>query len=232
MSTELQIHPVQANILIALLFKPVARFSDLNTLNISNDHFAFHLKKLTKLGIVRKTKNKYQLTKKGKEFANRFDTENAVIERQAKVGVLVCCVKKHKGRYKYLVQQRLKEPYYGFYGFLTGKVRWGDTVEETAKRELKEETGLTGTMKFLGVKHKMDYEKESSLLEDKFFFVFKATNTKGELIKEYEGGKNIWLTEGEINKLPDLFDAVDESVFMIKKGGFHFSETKYKVRGY
>jgi len=234
MDTKLQIHPVQANILVTLLFKSKTRFSTLNVLKIPNDHFAFHLKRLVASGLVKKVEDgKYQLTRRGKEFANRFDTENIEIERQAKIGVLVVCVRKEKKQGQlFLIQQRLKEPYYGFYGFVTGKVRWGETVEETAKRELKEETGLSGRLEFLGVRHKMDYNEGSELLEDKFFFVFRATNLEGSLIEKYEGGENVWLTEKQALSLPNLFDAVDDSIKMAKGEIVHFSEKKFKARGY
>lgn len=123
---EQEIHPIQANILLFLLFKPKARFKDLNTTGISTDHFNFHVRRLVELGLIEKTKGRYyKLTLKGKEFANRFDTESQFLERQAKIGVLVCCVGKSENDVKYLIQQRLKALYYGFYGFITGKVKWG-----------------------------------------------------------------------------------------------------------
>lgn len=245
MSTQLEIHPIQADILRVLLFQPQARFSELNTTNITSDHFNFHVKRLIEIGIIEKKEDKYQLTTVGKEFANRFDTDSTLpatdliergrqvlIEKQAKVGVLVCGVKTENKIQKHLVQQRLKQPYFGFYGFITGKSKWGETTEETAARELKEETGLTADLTLVGIKHKMDYSKKGELLEDKHFFVFRASNTKGNLIKHFEGGKNSWMTEDEINELSNLFDGVDESIEMIKQNSLVFSETKYTVSNY
>lgn len=226
---ELKIHPIQANILRILLFEPKARFSKLNVLKLPTDHFNFHIKRLVELKLIEKTdKNSYSLTIEGKEFANRFDTENIVIERQAKIGVLIVAVKDEK----YLAQQRLKQPYYGFYGFITGKVRWGETLAETASRELQEESGLKGKLTMVGVKHKMDYSEKSKLLEDKFFFVFRADNVKGNLLERFEGGRNLWLTEKEILRLPDLFDGVKESIKMANQKKLAFIETKYKVKKY
>ncbi|MGD8744153.1 MAG: NUDIX hydrolase [Candidatus Woesebacteria bacterium] len=230
---EYSIHPIQVDILLVLLFSPKARYKDLNTTNMSTDHFNFHVKRLLKLSLISKTKNGYYtLTTKGKEFANRFDTDKMVVERQAKVGVLVCCVKKIGGKSKYLIQQRLKEPYFGHFGFLTGKARWGETIKRTAEREVFEETGYKGSFKLVGVKHKMDYDKHGSLLEDKFFFVFKATDLQGKLKKDPKGGKNLWMTEGEISKIKELFDGVSETIRMTKSGKVDFSESKYTVSNY
>lgn len=226
-------HPVQSDILLVLLFKPEAKFSELNRSGITNDHFTFHIKRLVGLGLIEKTKRgTYSLTTSGKEFANRFDTESVVLERQAKIGVLIGCVIQKKKRAEYLVQQRLKQPYYGFHGFITGKVRWGETLNEAALRELEEETGLNGKFRLVGVKHKMDYSREGGMLEDKYFFVYKVTNIKGNLKEKFEGGKNKWLTEREINNLPDLFVDVEETVEMLKKDKFNFSENKYRVKRY
>ena len=114
-------------ILRVLMFRPEARFADLNVPEYSNDHFTFHIKRLIELGLVEKNENrKYQLTIKGKEFANRFDVENSEIEleKQAKIGVLVVCVRNEGNKKEYLIQKRLKQPYFGFHGFITGKAKW------------------------------------------------------------------------------------------------------------
>lgn len=228
---ELELHPIQAEILMVLLFQTQASFSELNSTQLPTDHFSFHLRRLLQSGIIKKASKSYSLTEKGKEFANRFDTDSVVIEKQAKVGVLVCPVLNGKPQ-KYLVQQRLKQPYFGFSGFITGKIQWGETITDCALRELKEETGLVGQPTLVGVKHKLDYNPEGTLLEDKFFFVFRIDEVQGELITEFEGGKNIWMTRQEIDQIPDLFDGVAETIKMTLANTLVFSETKYQVAKY
>lgn len=233
MGTEIEIHPIQARVLRTLLFTKEAGFAELNKTNLTNDHFTFHIKRLLELGLIRKnSEKKYELTIKGKEFANRFDTDKGEVEKQAKIGVLVICMRESKGKTEYLVQQRLKQPYYGFHGFLTGKVRWGETVEETAQRELKEETGLTGNLTLKGMKHKMDYSLDRNILEDKYFFVFRADQTEGKLVELFEGGKNMWLAKDRITKLENLFDGVEESINLVRGNQLTFLETKYTVSKY
>jgi ADP-ribose pyrophosphatase YjhB (NUDIX family) len=230
---ELEIHPVQADILLVLLFKPVARFIDLNTTGMTTDHFTFHVKRLVKLGLIRKNKkNNYLLTPRGKEFANRFDTDSVIVERQAKLGVLVICVKEVRGVLHLLVQKRLKQPYFGYYGFISGKIRWGEELSVAASRELKEEAGLSGDLELVGIEHKIDYSKDGKLLEDKFFYIFRVTNTKGKLINEFVGGKNEWLLEKEIRKLPNLFGDMLELIDVVKGKKFVFFEKKFKVKSY
>lgn len=233
MSPELKIHPIQIRILLILLFRPKARFSELNATKMPTDHFAFHLKRLLSVDLVEKTgRSAYQLTVKGKEFANRFDTENVVLERQAKIGILIGAVRHKDGKKQYLVQQRLKQPYYGFSGFVTGKVQWGETVLETAARELKEETGLTGKLTLVGIEHKIDYSKENQLLEDKYFFVVRANNPKGKIKKVFKGGKNQWLTKNEFLKLPKLFGDVRTIIKMLDQNKLVFKEKRYTVQSY
>lgn len=69
--------------------------------------------------------------------------------------------RQHKGRREFLCQQRLKQPYYGFWGRLGGKLRWGESFEEAAARELMEETGMTATFTYKTIYHKRDYKKQS-----------------------------------------------------------------------
>jgi 8-oxo-dGTP pyrophosphatase MutT (NUDIX family)/predicted transcriptional regulator len=229
------IHSIQKSILRVLIFKTEARFSELNTEHVSSDLFSFHVKSLIEAGLLEKTSTgNYQLTAAGKEFANRFDTDTKkiVLERQAKIGVCVTCVKDEGKERLYLVHQRLKQPYYGFYGFITGKVKWGEVLSETAERELLEEAGLRADLKHVGVYHKMDYSTAGVLLEDKYFFLFRGDAPRGKLIETFEGGKNMWLTGKEYLAMPDLFDNVKETLSVMNQDALKFYERKYTVAKY
>jgi 8-oxo-dGTP pyrophosphatase MutT (NUDIX family) len=229
------IHPIQKSILRVLIFKQEARFSDLNSGGVSSDLLSFHVKSLVDAGLLEKlASQKYRLTPAGKEFTNRFDTDtvNLTAERQAKIGVCLTCVRIEDGQKQYLVQQRLKQPYYGFYGFITGKVKWGETIVETATRELQEEAGLSADLTHVGVYHKMDYNPEGKLLEDKYFFIFRGENAKGTLIEQFEGGKNMWLTREQYLAMPDLYDNVGETLQVLDQNQFTFYERKYTVKKY
>ncbi len=234
MKKELKLHPIQSEILKELIFKPKESFNKLNASKISNDSFNFHLQSLVKSGLVEKKEGKYCLTAIGKEFANRLDVEklNPQIEKQAKIGVLIFAVKNppsSKEQTKYLLQQRLKHPYFGYYGGVGGKLKIGETIVQAAHREFNEETGLSGKLTFCGVNHKTDFSKQGELLEDKLFFVFKATSLKGELVREFQGGKNIWFSLAEIKKLDKLFPDVLDKIKMIESKKIGFSENKYFV---
>lgn len=232
MSFKEDIHPAQAGILKVLVFNQSARFSELNTENISNDHFSFHIKKLVELEFIIKNEGgEYTLTTSGKELANRLDTDaiKIGIERQGKIGVLVVCTHEENGEKKYLIQQRLKQPYFGYFGFITGKVKRGEKIGETAARELEEEAGVTADLDLVGIKHKIDCSPENELLEDKYFFVFHGKYKSGELKESFEGGKNQWMTEQQITKIPKLMGAVMESIEMSQNSTLTFSEREHIV---
>jgi ADP-ribose pyrophosphatase YjhB (NUDIX family) len=233
MKIALDLHPVQYEILKVLLFKPEARFSELNTTELTNDHFNFHVKTLLNWGLIAKLDSgKYILTDMGKEFANRFDTDNNTIERQPKLTMSIICIKIENGVKKYLLQQRLKQPFFGYYGGVTGKIKWGETVQEGAARELLEETGLTADLTLVGITHRMDNKNDGETQEDKYFFAFRGENVRGNFTEEFEGGKNFWFSYEELIKLDKLFRGMLEAIEILERDYVKFSEQKYILEEY
>lgn len=218
MSHEVKIHDAQTAILRELLFLPEAHFSDLQRpTGLASDHFNFHIQRLLDLGLVeRVSRGAYRLTPKGKEHANKLDTDNNTIERQPKAAVLLAVEREHNGKTEYLFQERLKQPYYGFWGFATGKIRWGETILETAQRELMEETGLLADHRIAGLYHELVYQQETGeQLEDKLFFVIHCTNPRGTLIQQFEGGRNSWIAPEKVAKLPKFFGSINVQMDLV-----------------
>lgn len=233
MGTEIKIHDAQMSIIRALLFTPEAGFAELQKpTDLDSDHFKFHIAKLVDLGLVDKiAKGRYKLSQKGKEYANRLDTESNTVEKQPKVSVIIngWRTRENSQDTEYLVQQRLKNPYYGYWARIGGKIGWGETILEAAARELVEETGLTATLEVVGLLHKMDYAKETdTMLEDKLFFLVRARDFEGSLIQDFEGGRNEWLTLDEIKKQPKVFQGLTELPGEYTGDNFSFIERKYE----
>jgi DNA-binding HxlR family transcriptional regulator len=232
MSLEVNIHDAQAVILRELLFHQDVGFAKLQKLTgMTSDHFNFHLQKLIELKLIEKiSRGKYSLTPRGKEYANKLDTDNNTIERQPKAAVILSIERDSKNGKEYLFQERLKQPYYGFYGFPTGKIRWGETVLQTAERELMEETGLRADCNIAGVYHELVYQKETGeQLEDKLFFVVSCKKVSGKLIKEFEGGRNQWMTREVARSQPKIFTSFDIEIDIVsgKLGTFIEKRVEY-----
>lgn len=231
MSHEIKIHEAQTSILRELLFHPAAGFAELQKpTGLSSDHFTFHINRLLELGLVeRLSKGQYHLTPKGKEYANRLDTDNNTVERQPKVAVLLNIERTVGDRREIVFQERLKQPYYGYWGLPSGKIRWGETIMECAARELLEETGLEADFEIKGVYHEHAVaEANGEYLEDKVFFVMRGTNPRGELVERFEGGRNAWLTRDEAKAAGKTFGSFDDELD-IAAGGDVFVEATHKV---
>lgn len=211
-------HESQMKILRQLLFVPHERFSALQkATGLTSDHANFHIKQLVEAGLVRhvlKSYGTYELTRKGKEYANRMDTDEQVIEKQPKLSV-VLDIQREDGRV--LHQERIKQPYYGYWGRPTGKIRWGESILEAAERELMEETGLNAELTVVGFYHKLDYDETGELLEDKYLCLVRGIHPKGKLLLESDGQRNEWLTNEEYAAKEKTFGNLDDVQPLIEK---------------
>lgn len=215
MSLEVTIHAAQTSILRELLFHPHAGYAKLQKpTGLTSDHFNFHISRLVELGLVEKVnRGLYSLTPRGKEYANRLDTDNATVERQPKSAVILALQREQNGQIEYIFQERLKNPYYGYWGLPSGKIRWGETIIETARRESLEETGLEGDFKVMGVYHEHVLSEETGeMLEDKIFFVVLGTNMRGNLLDNFEGGHNEWMTFDLAKQKPKRFQSFEQEI--------------------
>lgn len=225
MTLEVKVHKAQTSILRELLFVLEAGYAELQKpTGLTSDHFNFHIARLVEIGLVEKVgRGRYKLTHKGKEYANKLDTDNKTIERQPKVAVLLAIEREMNGRQELLFQQRTKNPYYGYWGFPTGKIRWGETIVRAAERELDEETKLSAEYRVCGLYHEHTYiEGQEEAMEDKMFFVVHCTNPTGELMEKFEGGLNKWMTADEARKLEKRYTSFETELEMIlgSKGAF------------
>lgn len=229
MSYEASTHEAQMKILNFLLHVPSGSFAQMQKqTDLTSDHFSFHIKKLVDMGYVEKKAQGYALSRKGKEYANRMDTEEHIIEKQPKVSVALIIERQSEGRREFLFQQRLKNPYYGFWGRLGGKVRWGESFEDAAKRELLEETGLIADFTYKLLYHKRDYDKSSGeLLYDKLFLNMYTDRFEGELIERFVGGINKWMTQDEVLSQEKRFESAHEFVELIDRGVSYYQRDFY-----
>jgi 8-oxo-dGTP pyrophosphatase MutT (NUDIX family) len=230
MSHEVKIHEAQISILRELLFVKEAGYAELQKpTGLTSDHFNFHITRLIEVGLVEKVgRGRYRLSHKGKEYANKLDTDAKTIERQPKVAVLLAVERNLDGKSQLLFQQRTKNPYYGYWGFPSGKMRWGETILQTAARELEEETGLEADHRIAGVYHEHAFlEGQEEAVEDKIFFVVHGTNPRGELIEKYEGGINKWMTPEESRQMEKRYSSFETELLMIEGEQDTFTEESH-----
>lgn len=197
------LHQFQMIVLRKMMPLPLARFRDLKIEGLSTDHLSYHIQALISQGLICKTgDNYYALTDQGKDYVGLIDDHTATIEVQGKIGALIRVSKREGKNTLYLVNKRLKQPFFNYVGFHTGKIKVGEGIQIAAARELFEETGLTADLHFVAVFHYLDYKENGDFLRDMYFYVFNGFNAQGNLIEHNpaEGVENFWTTLAELKK--------------------------------
>ncbi|PIY18249.1 hypothetical protein COZ14_00700, partial [Candidatus Dojkabacteria bacterium CG_4_10_14_3_um_filter_Dojkabacteria_WS6_41_9] len=217
------------------LSKEDLRFKDLLIDGLESEHMNYHLQKLIDLGLVLKSDRGYSLTDQGKDYTNLMDDAISEVEKQPKTSVIVVVGRKNKETEKdeFLMNRRLRQPYFGKVATITGKVRFGETLEEAVLRELFEESRLTAkTVKLVGIYHKLRV-RETETVQDVLFYRHFVTDVSGEFIDRIPFQENFWAPREDILQRNDLYDnftldSIDDYLAM----PLNFSEDKREAQDY
>lgn len=120
-----------------------------------------------------------------------------------------------------LLVKRARPPSQGFYAFPGGKVEAGETLEQAARRELLEETGLRAhSYRPLREIH-IDSSSDGHPV-DYFLTVFGATYAGGEPVASDDAETAAFYALGEMTALPladSVFDVAEELLGSNKNAG-------------
>ena len=224
MNLQLPLHPSRLQVLYALRHAPHARYTDLmRATGLESDVFKFHLRALTQNMLVRKNNDgTYSLTTKGKEFANNLDETSGQRDRSPKLSMIIIASSKKDDEDVYLFHQRHRNPFYGYWGFLSGPVIWGRSIEDSAKGEFLKQTGLSAMFRVYGFCRVRDYlAPDSALIEDKLFAIVIASVEQDKL-QAWHGGANQWMTPSELAHQSKYFKMTENIFNHIEQGSSYF----------
>lgn len=192
---------MQKTILNHLMFSDGFLYSDLHKLFDNHDLFNYHLKELQKKGYVKKEGQTYVLTTQGKQTVG-FMEEDGQYQKQFKVGMFIDIIRKKDDHHEMLLYKRLKHPHYGYSGAVTGKLHWGESLEENMQRELDEELGITAnTHTVIGAVRELFSNKDGETVGDGIFYVIVVDTWTGKPSSSSNEGEYYWC---DIDKILDL----------------------------
>jgi ADP-ribose pyrophosphatase YjhB (NUDIX family) len=193
-------HDIQKGILLKLIHNPSLSFNELWNKQGESNKFAYHVNKMEADNlIVKNAEGKYALTAEGRKLSAFIEGDTG---GKADFPTLTIFQLVWRDDGRLLCQKRLKEPFYGTWGFVSGKQNFGWNIEECAKRDLKEETGLDANQYTIrGIEQVKTFDNDK-LLFHHFLIAVETKNPKGELKSRTHKAEHVWLTPEEYKAMP------------------------------
>lgn len=134
-------HYIQRTIVYELAFTDSLRFGELQPDGIENKLFDYHLKKVVAAGLVKKTiDGRYTLTSEGRRIGKgALKNQKRLVDRAYSI-ILMAVRRKSDGAW--LLYRRTNHPLIGLVGLMQAQPIATETVQQTARRACKDNTGL------------------------------------------------------------------------------------------
>jgi len=219
-------HWIQNHVLRQLILFSDRRYADLKPANVEGNLFMYHLRQLIKEKLVQKRPDgRYELTGPGQIYADRLSLETFKPRLQPRIVTLIAC-QDRQGRW--LLYRRKRQPLIGQVGFPYGKLHQGEAVQKAAERELKEKTGLTGTLQHRGDGY-ITIVEQGNVVSQVMFHLFYGKNLQGKLKVNTNIGQAFWGDPAEVEK-SELIRSVPDILTLLAKHSRSrfFAELSYK----
>jgi 8-oxo-dGTP diphosphatase len=163
------------------------RFSEIEkATGIKSNNLTYHLNQMMKEGVLEKDDEYYLLTTQGEGMIPFFAH---ITKKEA--GVLPVVITAIIKNDQILLLKRKKKPYQNYWALPGGKLKMEESLEESAVREAKEETGLDCEFSHLAsIVH--ERVKEDEKYKYAFILFLAVVNPKSEDIKESDEGRLEW----------------------------------------
>ncbi|MBR9707574.1 MAG: NUDIX domain-containing protein [Candidatus Diapherotrites archaeon] len=205
---------LRKNIVSLLRSQPGLTYSDFLEEKMDSSKLAYHLNYLKDQNLVMKKDDKYYLTEFGKQEVGYLDGATQEQERQPIQVAITALVKDGK----ILLTKRKREPFHSIHSCIGGKVKFGESTQQTAERELLEETGLTADLTLKGITHLTSKENGETTYHHNIY-IYKGENIKGQLLKETDEGENKWVSLEKLNEI-NCFTTIPLFVEMVQSNQF------------
>lgn len=190
-------HEVEKQIILKLIHNPILSFNELWAKQGESNNFAYHINKLEEKKLICKNEQgNYHLTEEGRKLSAFIEGDTGA-KAEFPTLTVVALVKQNE---KYLCQRRLKEPFYGYWGFVAGKINFGQNLFECATRDLLEEAGLHATEWKLKAIEQVKTFENSKILHHHYMFIVETTKATGTLKEKTHKAEHTWLTLEEYAK--------------------------------
>lgn len=208
-------HHIQRDIVKKLISVPSARYTELRPKNIESNLFMYHLQQLIRSGFVEKINSGYALTAQGKHFADRASLSSLKLRVQPKI-ITIITIKRADG--KWLLLERLHQPFIGSVGFPSGKVHYGEKLAESAARELKEKANIESIKLTQRGTFIMLFSNEDAVANHIIGYVFsgEAPVTQTTVQTENEFFHSHWGDESELMSQNTLLKGHSELLELVK----------------
>ena len=196
---------LKITLLKKLMFASSLTYSELHKITDNHDLFNYHLRELVTKGLVQKKESKYSLTQPGRQQVALME-EDGMYQEQFKVSMFINIFRQHRGKWQMYLHRRKKHPHYDYIGAVTGKLHWGQSLEDNLKRELEEELTIVPiNYDLVGVHREIFHDEAGAEVGDGVFFVISVTKWEGNPIKMNIEGEYFWCNIDEILKLDKIF---------------------------